>query len=202
MLVAALLAAAAVASVATYAFGYGSPDFTPTAAGIHYDLQAPNRLILFSRGAGTAASYDDTTLIYPNNGAPPTHASGWEAIDVTGFGVPVTAKAVYLSFLAATTKGLNDGTATVFGFVRAPGAVCCDGPPNYPNYPIDWNAEDGFVSQTANQLARDANRTWSQATVPLVNGKFEFAWGYRKIEGNYPDGDAVGIAVYINGWLD
>ena len=196
-----MLVVAGAAGLAVSSVRSAGSDFAAGAALVHVDQRASARILVEHRAAGVEAN-DNTILISPGGDTPPTHASGWRAIDVTPFGVPQSAKAVLLSFKALITKGTSDGTAVVFAFARAPGADCCHGPAGFAAYPIDWNQKGGMVAQAVVQLASDSNRTWTQGVVPLQNGTFEFAWGYRKVDGEWPAGDAVGTEVYVSGWLE
>src|SRR5712691_1360825 len=190
----------AVAIAGLNATASGVSDWSASGYGIHSDARAPGRLVPISLEAGTVHPEAPTQVVVPPGG-PPTHASGWMTVDLTAWGVPPTAKAAFLSFKGVITKGSQDGTVVVYDFARAPGSTCCQGPPGHENYPTDWNAGPGLVLQVAKQLARDTVRSWTTAIVPLVNGKFEFAWGYRRVEGDWPFGDAVGTEVHVIGWL-
>lgn len=164
---------------------------------VHVDPEGPHRTLVLVREAGVAYDHvDDTTVSVHGR-----RSSGYRPVDLKPFGVPTDAKTALLSFKAIFTKGLNEGTVSAYAFARRVGSTECQGLPGYENFPVDHYTDACMVIQTAGNLARDGDRTWAaNYAVPLDDGRFEFSWGYLRVPGPYPEGDAVGVAVYLNGW--
>lgn len=169
--------------------------------GLFVDAEAPNRLLIAVRQAGMPDATDDTVVVTTPDGAR-HRSSGYKSIDLTEYAVPTDARTANLAFKAVFTKGVNEGAVSVYAFVRRHGSTSCQGyGPGNENYPTDHYDIPGMVVQTVGNLPRDGDRTWSPSyNVPLENGKFDFSWGYRRVEGVYPQGDALGILVFLNGW--
>ena len=212
-LILAAIAAPAVAGAAVSAH-YGRdavPKWGPPITRWHLPQAGPNRLELADKQVGIAASaafyVDNTKLvtykdIFGNTEV--THSSPWTVIDTTGIGIPRTAKAVRLSLKGIITKGRSDGLATVYIMVRPYGSRCCPGPPGFETYPVDHQLAGGWqtesVLQTVMQHNTDGRREWVSVDVPLRQGKFEYAWGYRRVEGDWPEGDGVAFEMFANGY--
>jgi hypothetical protein len=206
VLVLAIVATGVSASIAAaqhHAAGLWGPAITAW----HLPLAGPNRLELEDRQVGVGNYVDDTKLITfkdINGTTETTHSSRWTVVDVTKVGIPKSAKAVRLSLKGIITKGQSDGLATVYVMVRPYGSNCCQGPPGYADYPVDFQLYQGWqvesVLQTVLQHAVDGRREWVTVDVPLRQGKFEFAWGYRRVDGEWPAGDGVAFEMFANGY--
>jgi hypothetical protein len=204
----ATIAAVALAACIIAACGYAAINtlWSEPAHGIVFDTKAPHhvRVLVRQVGTGTYLDYDDTTQFKLTNGVV-EHASGWKTIDLTTFGVPTDAKAAILTFKAVLSKGPYQATTAVYAFARAPGADCCEGVSPWQAYPIDYDMAqnggagvEGMVAQASGFKMYDTAREWAPSTiVPLVDGRFQFAWGYQRY---YPS-DALGIGVYLDGWI-
>lgn len=196
--VAALLSTGAVSVAAVTAV-----DWSDASSAAYVDSDAPNRQLLIVRQAGMPDGSDNTRVVTTPDGAK-HHSSGYQVVDVTvpPFNVPADAKTVTLSFKGVLTKGLREGQASVYAFVRRHGSTCCQGVgPGNEDYPTDHYDIPGMVTHVVSNLPRDGDRSCCATyDVPLVDGKFEFSWGYIRVEGVYPDGDTVGVAVFLNGW--
>ena len=173
----------------------------------YYDPIAPNRNLVFSAQVGTPSDRNTQTTLVATPDGLRAHVSGWRTIDLKPYGVPADARFAVLAFKALFTKGAHSYTLSVYAYARKPGAACCVGPPGFENYPTDSHTDGGQVVQTVSEHGRDADRTWSPGyTVPLVNGTFELSWGYRRYaredgyEPPWPEGDAVGVNAFLNGW--
>jgi len=165
--------------------------------------------------AAAAATADDTkvvTLVDGLGNPETTHSARWKFIRLPA-AVPSKAKAVRLSFRAAITRGQNAGDAVVYAFVRTPGATCCDGPPGFLNYPVDFSLSgkklDGSDDQRPPMVVQadavgvgGSYRGWQTVDLPIRDHGFQFAWGYRRTMGTWPSGDAVAVAVYVDGWAE
>lgn len=195
---------------ATSALLQNPTDWT-TVTTWHYP-PAPGADYIIKRQLGTTTDTpDDTipvTLTDQNGNVIHTNSSPWTPIDVTQFGVPVDATVVQLSFKAIITAVDGDGPA-VYAFVKSDGANICPGPPGFENYPVDytWDGEpgDGGEKCWAVHAAIDGTngvREFDTVDVPVVNGKFDFSWGYRKKPGQWPKGSAVAIGVWLDGWAN
>ena len=83
-------------------------------------------------------------------------------------------------------------------------STCCLGPPGYEDYPVDFQLASGSqtesVLQTIAQLPADGRREWATVDVRLRDGKFEYAWGYRRVEGDWPTGDGVAFEMFANAY--
>lgn len=189
-----------VSSVAARTSGFWtSPGQTAT---WHYSDQGGANIL--SEEAGVAGWVDPTEPVSAGDMPAGTRVRPYEVIDLLPAGVPRTAKAVQLNVKTIITKGPIDNATSVFAFARRYGSKCCGGPAGMERYPIDWNATIngrihyvyGWAGQSVAQLARDSRRDWNTVIVPVSNGRIEFAWGYRKAEG-----DAVGVGVMLTGWL-
>jgi hypothetical protein len=130
-----------------------------------------------------------------------SNSSTWEPIDVTQFGVPASATAVRLQFKAVISDGLPGTEATVYAFVKKDGSPLCPGPPGFEKYPVDtgWTGEVGEKCWAVHgtTVGRNGVREFHTVDVPLTDGKFDFAWGYRKPPG---PGAGAGIGVWLDGW--
>lgn len=201
----ALCAAAAVAALAAAACLHAATSSSWRDAGSYHaiDSEGPNRVTLLIRQAGMPDGSDDTRIVTTPDGSQ-HHVSGYVAIDVTGsqFNVPADAKSVDIALKAVITKGVNEGNANVYAFVRRFGSAECQGVgAGNANFPTDHFDIPCMVVHAVSNLPRDGQRSCCATyRVPLDSGKFEFSWGYRRVEGEYPQGDALGIAVYLNGW--
>lgn len=195
--VVALSACAAYAVDVTFSWGQSS-------AGYVNDSQAANRQanLVFRGQTGTTTDSDLTTAFNEPNGNT-YHIQQYTTLDLTQFGVPATAKYATFGIKAIITKGDQTGVADVFAFMRAPGSTCCQGLPSAPNYPIDsgfGQVVEGMAQQAVSYYPHDGQRSWSQITEPIVNGQVEFSWGYTKVAGQFPTGDALAIDVYLDGY--
>jgi hypothetical protein len=177
----------------------------------HLPQAGPNRLELVDKQVGVAASaaqYLDNTRVVTYHdvfgNTQITHSSPWTVVDVARVGIPRTAKAVRLSLKGIITKGASDGLATVYVMIRPYGSTCCAGPPGFRNYPVDYQLSHGWqvesVLQTVLQHGDDGRREWVTVDVPLRAGRFEYAWGYRRVEGDWPKGDGVAFEMFANGY--
>lgn len=173
----------------------------------HLPALGPNRVELTERQVGVGNYVDDTKVVTytdVNGNTETTHSSRWTVMDVTRFGIPKSAKAIRLSLKGIITKGQSDGLATVYVMVRPYGSTCCQGPPGFRRYPVDFQLQGApqveSALQTVEQQAVNGLREWSTVDVPLKAGKFEWAWGYRRVEGAWPSGDGVAFEMFVNGY--
>jgi hypothetical protein len=197
-LVLGVVCAALIGASAAFAavVSWGAP------AGVYVgDAQAANRVPVYEGQAGTGAGDFDYTkpLTAPNGDV-------YQVMPYKLLALPIPADAKYavLGVKAIITKSSEQNQTTeVFAFARAPGSVCCEGIPGALSQPIDagfGQYVEGMIQQAVAQLPGDGQRSWSQVTVPVVNGAVEFSWGYRKVAGVWPEGDAVAIDVFVNGF--
>jgi hypothetical protein len=177
----------------------------------HLPAAGPNRLELVDKQVGIAQSasqYVDNTRVVTYKdifgNAETTHSSRWTVVNATSIGVPPNAKALRLSLKGIITKGGANGLATVYVMLRPYESTCCPGPPGFEGYPVDHQLASGWqtetVIQTLAQTASDGKREWATVDVPLRDGKFEYAWGYRRIEGDWPAGDGVAFEMFANAY--
>lgn len=171
---------------------------------------APGADYIIKREIGANdATTDDTrlvTLTDENGDQISTNSSPWETIKAAQFGVPGRARAVQLEFKAVVT-GIADSESTVYAFVKTYRSSLCQGPPGFKNYPVDfaWTGEVGDGGEKCWAIhgsidGQNGLRELNTVDVPLTDGKFEFAWGYRKPPGPWPQGSALGLGVWLNGW--
>lgn len=212
----ALVTAAGVA-VAAGAVSLGDPTTWATATTWHL-APAPGADVVLKRqlGTGYGDTPDDTipvTLTASGGSKITTHSSAWESIDLTALGVPATATAATLQVKAVETVRPSD-EATVYAFVKESGVNICPGPPGFESYPVDftWDGEPGaggekcwavHASIDGGPKGATGNgvREFDTVTVPLVDGHFDFAWGYRRgLTGVYPAGSALAVGVWLDGW--
>lgn len=184
-------------------------DWTPVQT--WHIADAPGSTVIFHRQLGTNCcdTSDETRVveIHTVQGTVVTeHSSGWSPIDVTQFGVPSTATAVRIQVKGVITA-VNE--PDVFAFARKTGSGLCPGPPGFENYPVDfsWAGEtgNGWVKCFAVHAAISGSngvREFNTVEVPLVNGKFDFAWGYKRTPGTWPAGDAIAVGVWLVGWAE
>lgn len=173
----------------------------------HFPVAGPNRLELADRQVGVGHYVDDTKVVTfrdVNGNDEITHSSKWHVADVAAVGAPRLAKVVRISLKGIITKGQSDGLATVYVLIRPYGSRCCQGPPGFEDYPVDFQLADGrqveSVLQTVLQHAVDGRREWVTVDVPLVKGRFEWAWGYRRVGGDWPAGDGVAFEMFANAY--
>lgn len=171
---------------------------------------APGADFIIKREIGASdATKDDTrvvTLTDENGDRITTNSSPWETFDAAQFGVPARARAVQLEFKAVIT-GIADSETTVYAFVKTYRSTLCQGPRGFKNYPVDfaWTGEAGGGGEKCWAIQGSIDglngvRELNTVDVPLTDGKFEFAWGYRKPPGPWPQGSALGLGVWLNGW--
>jgi hypothetical protein len=186
-------------------------NWGPAVTTWRFPVAGPNRLELEDRQVGisqtTGAYLNDTKVVtykdvYGNQEV--THSSPWQVVDTRSIGIPATAKVVRISLKGIVTKGQSDGLATVYIMVRPLGSKCCGGPPGFVDYPVDHQLWQGWqvesVLQTVAQHAVEGVREWANVDVPLRKGRFEFAWGYRRTEGDWPTGDGVAFEMFANAY--
>lgn len=173
----------------------------------HLPVNGPNRIELTERQVGVGSYVDDTKLITyldVNGNTEQTHSSKWAVMNVASVGIPKSAKAVRLSLKGIITKGQSDGLATVYVMVRPYRSTCCRGPLGFRDYPVDFQLRHApqveSALQTVLQRAVDGRRDWATVDVPLRNGRFEWAWGYRRVDGAWPAGDGVAFEMFVNGY--
>jgi hypothetical protein len=206
VLVLAVAATGVSASVAV-AQRHAAPLWGPAITAWHLPTGGPNRIQLVDKQVGVGNYVDDTKVItYTdiNGKTETTNSSPWTVVDVTKAGVPAKAKAIRLTLKGIITKGQSDGLATVYVMTRPFGSNCCQGPPGFRHYPVDIQLAEGrqveSVLQSLAQRATDGRRDWVTVDVPLNHGKFEFAWGYRRVGGAWPVGDGVAFEMFANGY--
>lgn len=173
---------------------------------------APHTTFVALRQVGSPYSTPDDTkpvrLVDGLGNPESTRTAPWKLIKVP---VPAQAKVARISIRAAITRGRQDGDAVVYAFARTPGATCCAGPPGYPQQPVDYSLKGQALDGSDNKrppmvVQADATgpggsyRGWSTFDIPLRHGRFALAWGYRKASPDWPQGDAVGLLVYVDGW--
>jgi hypothetical protein len=171
----------------------------------HYDTEAPNKVKVLQRTAGVAGASTDDTVPVVIPGGPPLTSSGYQTVDLTPYGVPADAEYAQIGVKAVITKGSSDGTDNLYVFLRTPGANCCLGPVGYDNYPVAWGTARtvrGLAEEASVWLAKDSVREFNNSVVALRNGRFQFAWGYQRNMGDWPDGDSVAIVLYVNGYAN
>jgi hypothetical protein len=216
VLLAVCVASAAAATTGRAAVHSGTahpalPTWGPAITTWHLPIAGPNQLGLVDKQVGIASSasqyVDDTKLVtYAdiNGNTETTDSSAWTVMDVTKVGVPRTAKAIRLGLKGIITKGQSEGLAVVYVMIRPYDSTCCQGPPGFRNYPVDIQMADGrqveTVLETVLQHPADGRRDWASVDVSLRNGKFEYAWGYRRVDGDWPAGDGVAFEMFANGY--
>lgn len=193
-----LLVLALIAGVTASGAYALAPTTSPIAGWQFYD--APNSVVAYNRGS-TPTLINDTVPV--SSDGLHNRVSGWKTIDLTMFGVPASATAVQVAVKMVATKGPNAGTLALWLNGRKPGTVCCLGPTGFEGYPVDYQANggtrnpEGLLGHAATFNSYAGVREFSNYTVPVKDGKLEVSWGYRLVPG-----DAVAVAVYVNGWTE
>lgn len=172
---------------------------TSTTAGWQM-VDAPNSRMLYNRGS-TPTLVNDTIPVVSDGLS--NRVSGWKTLDLSTVGVPASATAVQIAVKMVATKGPSQGTLALWLHGRKPGTVCCLGPTGKEGYPVDYQANggtrnpEGMLGHATLFVGYDGVREFSNYTVPVRDGKIEVSWGYRIVPG-----DAVAVAVYVNGWTE
>lgn len=199
----AVAAAAAVALAAPAAVAQAPVAFQVSPTSGEAIAVAPNSGPLYIRRSGVAGGPDDTVPVTVEGFT--HHASAWQTIDLTAYGVPANALRVDLGVRAVITKGDVPYGTSVYLHARPYGSAECRGPDGYENYPLDGTyggqpTQDCLIAQTVAVAPGDQRRDTSTWPVMVHDGKIQLSWGYRRAPGEFPVGDAVAIVVYLNAY--
>lgn len=208
LFVIAVLIAAVAVGIAGAAFGDSKRWAAPVTR--WYLSPTPHTELVLRRQIGAPHSTrDDTrqiTFVDVNHNTQTTNSSTWERVHLA---VPAGAKVARLTLHSIITRGSRPGSTVVYAFARRPGATCCSGPPANPNRPVDFQLQGTttknprlapMVTQISATGPNGTLRDNVTVDVPIRDGVVEFAWGYRRILGDYPTGDALGVLVFLDGW--
>lgn len=116
-------------------------------------------------------------------------ANVWHTLDMTQFGVPATAKAVFLQGGLNITGGLAGGICNSYFFVRK-------------DIPFDPKIVYWFgMGQAMTSLLGEGDRKSIATFVPLVNGEFAWTWT-RNTQGEWPEQCSYGGNFNIQGYVE
>lgn len=128
----------------------------------------------------------DPMVLFCNSytGAGPA-AGVWTAVDLTAFGVPRDAHAVFLSGILIITHGTTQETADLTVSLRAPGSAL----------PIS-----AYLGQSVEAHVGGGQRSTMSAWVPCVDGSIEWAW-QRSTQGQWPTNCAYGVNMSLQAYV-
>ena len=117
----------------------------------------------------------------------------WISVDATRYGVPADAKAVMIDGILAITHGTMPQICGEQIAFRSPDQLQKTAEHVYLPYTI-------YIWQTGAYFPNDGARSTGSVIVPLVNGRFEYAWHIQG-EPVLPIGCLHGGSFAINGYL-
>ena len=111
----------------------------------------------------------------------------WTDVDVTQFGIPITATEVLLSGILIITGGSTNQTCDLEVSVRAPGSA--------------WNAAN-YIGQAVNVGVGTGIRSTMATMAPVVNGKIELQWNrVDSTAAQWPVGCSYGINLSLQAYF-
>ncbi len=148
---------------------------------------------IFTRNDNAYSRGDVFVNSYTGVHRPPSCAAGqWCTIDVTDYGVPADAKAVFLSGILIITHGTKPELADMFVGFRAYGDAAVTGDLPFPGG--TW-----YVGQVIETDTQSGQRSPMATWVPVRDGKFQFTYSVTT-PGTWPDHSSYGVNLTIQAW--
>ena len=110
----------------------------------------------------------------------------WVQVDVTGLGVPVAAKSVFLSGLLIISHGFSQEVCGVWVAFRAPGD--------------DLNPLN-YVLQVVEAAVGSGQRSNAAIWAPLKNGKYEVYWHRQGFPGDWPTYCSLSVNMSLQAYI-
>lgn len=110
----------------------------------------------------------------------------WNDIDVTAFGIPSTAKSVFLSGILIITHGTTPGYCDMSLLFRAPG---------------DLMGADNYIAQVFEPWLGGGQRSTMASWAPIKNGITQFQWN-RSTQGFWKENCSYGINLTAQAYVE